>query len=118
VGKFFNTTCAGIHADGLRRNEQIYNVFDTEKLLGQPPRVSITDKSGTDGVAHWLNEFFGLKGDSRISKIKVHALARWVIDQYEKHGRITAISDEELQAKSRELFPEYWQKYKGAAAAT
>jgi isopropylmalate/homocitrate/citramalate synthase len=114
VGKFFNTTCAGIHADGLRRNEQIYNIFDTEKLLGRPPRVSITDKSGTDGVAHWLNEFFGLKGGDRISKIKVHQLARWVIDQYEKNGRITAISDEELEAKSKELFPEYWQKHKGA----
>ncbi|MHC4222112.1 MAG: hypothetical protein ACYST9_06790, partial [Planctomycetota bacterium] len=62
AGKSFNTTRAGIHADGLRRNEQIYNIFDTEKLLGLPPRVAITDKSGTDGIAHWVNEFFGLKG--------------------------------------------------------
>lgn len=114
AGRSFNTTRAGIHADGLRRDEQIYNIFDTTKLLGLPPRVAITDKSGTDGVVHWLNEFFGLKGEERINKIKVHKLARWVIDQYDEHGRLTAISNEELEAKTKELLPEYWQEYKGA----
>jgi isopropylmalate/homocitrate/citramalate synthase len=111
VGKHFNTTRAGIHAGGLRQDERIYNIFDTTKLLGRPPRVALTDKSGADGVAHWVNEFFGLKGDDRISKIKVHKVARWVIDQYEVEGRITAISDEELEAKVKELMPDYWTKY-------
>ena len=112
VGRAFNTTRAGIHADGLRRDEQIYNIFDTEKLLARPPRVAITDKSGTDGVVHWVNEFFGLKGDERINKIKIHKLARWVIDQYDEHGRLTAISDQELEVKVKELMPDYWAKYK------
>jgi isopropylmalate/homocitrate/citramalate synthase len=116
AGKSFNTTRAGIHADGLRRNEQIYNIFDTEKLLGLPPRVAITDKSGTDGIAHWVNEFFGLKGTDRLSKIKVHKLARWVIDQYDEHGRLTAISDQELEAKVEELLPDFWAKYKPSSA--
>ncbi len=111
AGRAFNTTSAGIHAGGLRQDERIYNVFDTEKLLGRPPRIAITDKSGADGVAHWLNEFFGLKGDERISKIKVHKLARWVMDQYEQQGRLTAISDPELEAKAKEFYPDYWQKY-------
>ena len=35
------------------------------------------------------------------------------MDQYEKHGRMTAISDEELDAKVRELMPELWARYKG-----
>jgi isopropylmalate/homocitrate/citramalate synthase len=113
VGKAFNTTRAGIHADGLRRDEQIYNIFDTEKLLSRPPRVAITDKSGTDGLVHWVNEFFGLKGNDRINKIKIHKLARWVIDQYDEHGRLTAISDQELEAKTKELMPDYWEKYMG-----
>jgi isopropylmalate/homocitrate/citramalate synthase len=91
AGRAFNTTRAGIHAGGLRQDEQIYNIFDTTKLLGRPPRVAITDKSGADGVAHWLNEFFGLKGDDRINKIRVHKLARWVIDQYDVEGRLTAM---------------------------
>jgi len=113
VGKHFNTTRAGIHADGLRRDEQIYNIFDTEKLLGRPPRVAITDKSGADGVAHWVNEFLGLKGKDKINKIKIHKLARWVIDQYDEHGRLTAISDQELEQQTKELLPEYWEKHKG-----
>ena len=113
AGKAFNTTRAGIHAGGLRHDERVYNIFDTTRLLGVPPRVAITDKSGVDGVAYWVNEFFGLKGEERIGKIKVHKLARWVIDQYEKVGRITAISDEELAAKLKEVMPEYWEKYEG-----
>ena len=111
VGKYFNTTRAGIHAGGLRQDERIYNIFDTAALLGRPPRVALTDKSGADGVVHWVNEFFKLKGDDRISKIKIHKLARWVMDQYEKEGRMTAISDEELEAKTEELLPKYWDQY-------
>ena len=34
----FNVTRAGIHADGLLKNEEIYNCFDTQKLLNRPDR--------------------------------------------------------------------------------
>jgi len=115
AGRAFNVTRAGIHAGGLRQDERIYNIFDTTALLNRPPRVAITDKSGTDGIAHWVNEFFGLKGGERISKIKCAKLARWVIDQYEVEGRLTAISDTELEAKTEELMPDFWQKFKGKA---
>ena len=113
AGRAFNVTRAGIHAGGLRQDERIYNIFDTTTLLGRPPRVAITDKSGADGIALWVNEFFGLKGGERISKIKCAKLARWVMDQYEVDGRLTAISDTELEAKTRELMPQFWQKFKG-----
>ena len=116
AGRAFNTTRAGIHAGGLRQDERIYNIMDTDKLLNRPPRVAITDKSGTDGVVHWVNEFLGLKGEDRINKIKIHKLARWVIDQYEVESRLTAISDQELEQKTKELLPEFWEKYKGAAS--
>ncbi|MDD5433968.1 MAG: hypothetical protein PH343_00930, partial [Nitrospira sp.] len=33
VGIDFNNTSAGIHADGALKNEEIYNIFDTVKLL-------------------------------------------------------------------------------------
>jgi hypothetical protein len=59
-----------------------------------------------------VNEFFGLKNEQRISKIKVHKVARWVMDQYEKHGRMSAITDEELAEKVEELMPELWKKYR------
>jgi len=113
VGKHFNTTRAGIHAGGLRQDERIYNIFDTGKILGKPPRVAITDKSGADGVAVWVNDLFGLQGDERLNKIRVHRLARWVLDQYETEGRLTAISDEELEVKTRELLPDHWERHKG-----
>ena len=113
VGKHFNTTRAGIHAGGLRQDERIYNIFDTEKLLNRPPRVAITDKSGVDGVALWINEFFGLKGEDRVNKIKVHKVARWVMDQYEVDKRMSSITDEELEAKVKELMPDLWAKHRG-----
>jgi isopropylmalate/homocitrate/citramalate synthase len=114
VGRNFNTTSAGIHAGGLRQDERIYNIFDTTALLGRAPRVAITDKSGTDGIVVWVNELFGLKDEERVNKMKVYALARWVMDQYEKEGRLTAIGDDELARKAKELMPDLWAKYKGA----
>jgi hypothetical protein len=61
-----------------------------------------------------VNEFFNLKGDDRISKIKCHKVARWVMDQYEVEGRMSSISDEELEVKVRELMPEYWAQHKSS----
>ncbi|HEY3324349.1 MAG TPA: 2-isopropylmalate synthase [Planctomycetota bacterium] len=112
VGRGFNTTQAGIHAGGLRQDERIYNIFDTGKLLGRPPRVTITDKSGADGVTLWINDFLGLSGDERINKIKCHKVARWVMDQYEINKRLTAISDMEMETQVKTLMPEYYEKRK------
>jgi isopropylmalate/homocitrate/citramalate synthase len=114
VGKYFNTTRAGIHAGGLRQAEQIYNIFDTTKLLGRTPRVAITDKSGVDGMALWVNEYFGLSGSDSISKIKVHRVAQWVMDQYEVEGRLSSITDEEMEARVKEFMPEFCKKYSGS----
>jgi len=114
VGKHFTTTRAGIHAGGLRQDEQIYNIFDTTKLLGRSPRVAITDKSGVDAISIWVNEYFGLTGADRISKIKVHKVARWVMDQYESGGRLSTITDEEMEAKVIEYMPVYCEKYVGS----
>ena len=110
VGRDFNTTRAGIHAGGLRADERIYNIFDTGKLFNRPPRVSITDKSGVDGVALWVNDFLGLKGEEQLSKIKVHKIARWVMDQYENEGRITSISDKELTCQVKIHLPNYYSR--------
>ena len=112
VGKDFNTTRAGIHAGGLRKFEQIYNIFDTTGLLNRPPRVSITDKSGTDGLAVWVNEFLGLKGDERLSIMKVAKIQRWVMDQYEKEGRMSSITDEELEDQVKTNLPDYYEKHR------
>jgi isopropylmalate/homocitrate/citramalate synthase len=112
VGRDFNTTRAGIHAGGLRRSEEIYTIFDTTKLLNRPPRVAITDKSGTDGVAIWVNDFLGLKGNQKLTLMKVAKIQRWVMDQYEKRGRITSISDIELEEQVKLHFPDLYQRAK------
>lgn len=109
VGSNFNTTRAGIHADGVSKDERIYNIFNTRKFLNRPPRVAITNRSGVDGIAQWVNDYLRLQGEDRLSKTKIGRIARWVRDQYEKHGRLTAISDEEMVEVSREHLPEYFK---------
>ena len=111
VGANFNVTRAGIHADGLLRDERIYNIFDTNAILGKPPRVSITDKSGADGIALWVNNFLGLEGKARISRFKMHKIMRWVDDQY-KAGRTTAMSDRELEDQVKLHLPDCYAKRK------
>ncbi|MBF0530861.1 MAG: histone-lysine N-methyltransferase, partial [Deltaproteobacteria bacterium] len=46
VGRDFNVTSAGIHVDGIIKNEEIYNIFDTKLILNRPVIVDINDKTG------------------------------------------------------------------------
>ncbi|MBW1713258.1 MAG: histone-lysine N-methyltransferase, partial [Deltaproteobacteria bacterium] len=97
VGADFNATAAGVHADGLVKNEEIYNIFDTKTILQRPVSIIITDKSGTAGVAYWLNRRLGLDQGTRIDKrhpgvIKIH---KKVQAEYQS-GRTTSISSEEM----------------------
>lgn len=98
VGSDFNVTRAGIHADGLLKDERIYNIFDTKKILKRPIRIRISQNSGLAGIAYWINSHYKLTGKNRIQKITppVIKIKNWIDDQY-KHGRITAIGDEELE---------------------
>lgn len=98
VGKNFNVTRAGIHADGLLKNEEIYNVFDTDKILNRPPRVAISNTSGIAGIAHWLNSNPSLPQFKEIDKDHPMCvyLKEWVDKEYE-NGRTTVISDGELE---------------------
>jgi isopropylmalate/homocitrate/citramalate synthase len=101
TGSSFNTTRAGIHADGLLKNEEIYNVFDTDKILNRPWKIVVSNTSGLAGVAHWLNSFYGLSGDAAMDKRHplVGKVKAWVDEQYDG-GRVTAITDGELEKVS------------------
>ena len=98
VGEDFVKTRAGIHAGGLAQDERIYNIFDTVKLLSRKPHIVLTDKSGTEGVHFWVNNYLGLSGKNMIKRTKLARIMKWVADQYNLHGRTTAISDEEMVA--------------------
>jgi len=98
VGKNFNVTRAGIHADGLLKNEEIYNIFNTDKILNRPVKIAISNTSGTSGIAHWINTNFHLRGDAAVNKNDklVEIVYNWVNEQYNE-GRVTVITDEELE---------------------
>ena len=107
VGRDFNVTRAGIHADGLLKDEEIYNIFDTAKILGRPPRVAVDKTSGTAGVSWWINTYFNLPPAQRIDKRSeaVKKITDWVDAQY-RQERTTSISDEEMMAQARLYFPQ------------
>lgn len=101
VGADFNVTRAGIHADGLLKNEEIYNCFDTKRLLNRTVGVAITDKAGAAGIKHWIEARYRIeiaKHDPRVQKVKNH-----VDDEYAR-DRVSAISDEEMFAWVKEAF--------------
>ena len=103
IGRNFNTTSAGVHADGLLKSQEIYSAFDTMKILGRPANVAITDKSGAAGIKHWIDRNFDLdvaKDDRRLLAI------RDKIDAVYEAGRTTAISDSEMLAWYEESFAE------------
>ena len=107
VGRDFNVTRAGIHADGVIKNEEIYNIFDTACILNRPLGISVTDKSGVAGVALWLNQYLGLEGDKQIDKRHpgIQAIAKWVEEQYGAR-RTTAISSEEMLEQAKRRMPD------------
>ena len=97
VGKNFNVTRAGIHADGLLKNEEIYNIFDTEKFLNRPVLVSVSNTSGLAGIAHWINTYYKLPAERKLDKEceLVKMVKVWVDHEYDE-GRVTVITDDEL----------------------
>ena len=104
VGKNFNVTRAGIHADGLLKDEEIYNIFNTKKILNRPASVLVGKASGLAGIAYWINNNYNLPEDKLIDKKDplVISLKEWIDKEYED-GRQTTLSDGELEAKIKEL---------------
>ena len=104
VGRNFNVTRAGIHADGLLKDEEIYNIFDTDKILNRPAMVAINKNSGLAGIAYWMNQNYRLKGDAQVDKKDpvVIKLKEWVDKEYEG-GRTATLSNEEIESKLEEF---------------
>jgi len=109
VGMDFNATGAGIHIDGMIKSEEIYNIFNTEKILKRPLSIIITDKSGLAGIAHWVNTHLKLTADKRVDKRHpgVAKIYKWVLEQYDG-GRVTSISHGEMERQARRHLPEYF----------
>jgi isopropylmalate/homocitrate/citramalate synthase len=106
VGKSFNVTRAGIHADGLMKDEEIYTIFDTKKILNRPASVQISKTSGLAGIAYWINQTYELPEDQKLDKRDplVVQLKEWIDREYEG-GRQTVMTDKEMDEKLQELAP-------------
>ncbi len=104
VGSAFNLTRAGVHADGMMKDAEIYNVFDTEKILKRPAEVSISNTSGLAGIAYWINKHYKLPKEKQVGK------QDWIVKQMKEaidglyaDGRTTVMGEQELE----ELFQTY-----------
>ena len=104
VGKNFNVTRAGIHADGLLKNEEIYNIFDTEKFLNRPVLCAVSNTSGLAGIAHWLNSYYKIPKEKQLSKTDaaIVEMKKWVDSEYES-GRVTVLTEEELVSEFKNV---------------
>ena len=107
VGRNFNVTRAGIHADGLLKDEEIYNIFDTQKILGRPALVAVDSHSGLAGIAHWMNGFYRLNGTPAAidKKHPVIALIKAEVDKQYEDGRTTVMGDDELESIFKAVDP-------------
>ncbi len=107
VGTHFNVTKAGIHADGIMKDEKIYNIFDTGKILKRPADVAITDKSGVAGITFWINSRLNLPDDKKLSKDNpsVLKIKEWVEEQFAA-GRVSDISEEEMWGLVKQFLPD------------
>ena len=114
VGKYFNVTRAGIHADGLLKNEEIYNIFDTEKFLNRPVLCAVSNTSGLAGIAHWINSYFKLPEEVHYGKNDplILSLKQWVDDEY-AGGRVTVITDDELLKEIKKACRKFELQYPG-----
>ena len=113
VGRDFNVTRAGIHADGLLKDEEIYNIFNTEALLHRPASVAVDAHSGLAGIAHWLNERLTEKGiDEHFGKRSAEVVAiKELVDAEYANGRNTTMSSGELCEMVKKVIPRLADKF-------
>ncbi|MBQ9988628.1 MAG: 2-isopropylmalate synthase [Clostridia bacterium] len=111
VGRWFNTTRAGVHADGLLKDEEIYNIFDTARILNRPAMVAVDATSGSAGVAYWINGFYRLSGADAVDKRAPFVTAvREKVDALYAKGRNSVMTDAELRSLLKEADEQVYLK--------
>jgi hypothetical protein len=84
----------------------MYLPFDTEKLLDRPPGVAVSEYSGLAGVVFWINHYFRLTGDNKVTKstpgvVEIHNEIKAMYDE----GRLTRIGNDEMLALVKKYMP-------------
>ncbi len=68
--------------------------FDTTRMLDRPPRVAITDKSGTAGILMWIRDHSpDLAPGLTRQDPRVRRLNETVIEEFSA-GRVTSLGDD------------------------
>jgi len=111
LGTNFTLTRAGVHADGMVKNPEIYASYDYLKFLGTKPGSVVGRYSGASGVAWKINDLLGLRREEWISKRdpRILVILEQVSNLYED-GRVTAISDKEMRDLAQQYFPTLMKK--------
>jgi isopropylmalate/homocitrate/citramalate synthase len=113
VGSAFNLTRAGVHADGLMKDTEIYNIFDTDKILNRPAEVAISGTSGAAGIAYWINKHYDLTGDREVTKHSdIVVKVKEKVDNLYADGRLTLMGDDELYEIVDSFNPDFKEKCK------
>ena len=88
----------------MLKDPEIYNIFDTAKILGRPARVSINNASGLAGIAYWINDYYSLPEEYRIDKRdELVVKMKEQIDAEYAAGRNSIMGDDELDNMIRQL---------------
>ncbi len=98
VGKNFNTTKAGIHADGLLKSSDIYNSYDTYTVLRSRPGVCLNKTSGKAGIAYWINSYYNLNNGISKDHPLVSIIYEYINNEYENNARLSYINEKEITA--------------------
>jgi isopropylmalate/homocitrate/citramalate synthase len=105
LGAESNSTRAGIHADGIMKNADIYNSFDSKDIFNRNIKIVVNQYSGVAGISGWINLYYNLAKDMRISKRDSRiSLIKNLIDTEFDAGRTTAISDKEMVKFTEQIF--------------
>jgi isopropylmalate/homocitrate/citramalate synthase len=107
VGRNFNVTRAGIHADGLVKNPEIYTPYDFGEIIGRAPKSVVSQYSGSSGIAWRINDLLHLSPGKMIDKNHrgVLLILKEVSQQYAE-GRVTAFSDVEIMRLTNKYMSE------------
>ncbi|MCS7105071.1 MAG: hypothetical protein NZ954_05840 [Thermofilaceae archaeon] len=107
IGRNAFKTKAGIHADGIMKNPEVYLPFDPMKVLGKPYSIAVTPYAGRSAIILWMRNHLGRdvsKDDERLT-----AVYREIVEHFDKTGRTEPLTDEETAEFVRKYFPELFK---------
>ncbi len=106
MGRDFCATRAGIHADGLLKDEQIYNIFNTQAILNRAPQVVVDAHSGLAGIAYFMNAHRKKGAEAVDKRAESVAKIKEKVDALYANGRVSSLGEEELLELCKAHAPE------------